>query len=355
VEGVSAADQGVPSAVDAAEKAKRGEFVVAPLPIVNPTLENGLAVLGGYLYRLDPADTKTPPSVTGFGGMKTSNGTWAVTGLQTLHLAHDAVRLTAVAAYGDINYAFFGIGQDAGNAGVSIELNQTGPVGMAEGLYRIRPRWYLGARYLLLKMRVTSGDVEMPGGPTLPAADAELRTAGLGPRLDYDSRDSTFYPRRGAQMQAIVGFYGKGIGGQREYQSYQAWINHYHALGPRNVLAWHASACAVEGSVPFYDLCLLGKNQDLRGYPTGQYRDRSMLAAQAEWRTELWWRIGAAAYFGGGAVAPTLTAVTWKETLPGGGAGLRFTLADRNHVNLRVDYAWGKNSSALYVGVAEAF
>ena len=41
--------------------------------------------------------------------------------------------------------------------------------------------------------------------------------------------------------------------------------------------------------------------------------------------------------------------------LPGGGVGLRFTLARRNHVNLRVDYAWGKNSTALYVGVAEAF
>ena len=38
-----------------------------------------------------------------------------------------------------------------------------------------------------------------------------------------------------------------------------------------------------------------------------------------------------------------------------GGVGLRFTLAKRNHVNLRIDYAWGKSSTALYVGVAEAF
>ena len=178
-------------------------------------------------------------------------------------------------------------------------------------------------------MTVTTDSIPIPGGPTLPSLDADIRTAALGPRADFDSRDNPFYPRRGTQLHGLVSFYGEGVGGRRTYQGYQAWLNRYHAMGPRNVLAWHASACGVHGAAPFYDLCMLGKSQDLRGYTIGQYRDRAMLAAQAEWRSELWWRFGATAFFGEGVVAQDFGSLTWDNLLPGGGAGLRFTLAER--------------------------
>ena len=355
VQGVSSVEQAVPTAVDPSEKPKRAELVIAPIPIINPTIENGLAVLGGYLYRLDVSDKTTPPSASGVAGFKTTNGSWGAAVVQSLHLSHDKLRLLGVGAYADVNYAFYGIGQSAGDAGVSIDLNQAGPAGMVEGLVHVGHRWYVGARYLALHMTVSSEAVTIPGGPTLPEADADIRTAGLGPRVDFDSRDNSFYASRGTQLQSIISFYGEAIGGRRSYQSYQASLNRYRPIGRRNVLAWHASGCGVGGDAAFYDLCLLGKPQDLRGYTLGQYRDRAMLAAQAEWRSELWWRLGATAFFGEGLVAPDFGSFKWDGLLPGGGVGLRFTVATQNHVNLRLDYAWGKNSSALYMGVAEAF
>lgn len=109
------------------------------------------------------------------------------------------------------------------------------------------------------------------------------------------------------------------------------------------------------GRVPFYDQCLLGMSQDLRGYEAGRYRDRRMLAAQAEYRREVWKRFGAVGFFGVGEVAPTFGNFRYDKLLPGGGLGVRFRLTKKNHVNLRVDYAWGKGSSALYIGVGEAF
>jgi hypothetical protein len=355
VEGASAAAQAVPAAVDRTKAPQRSEWIFAPLPVINPTIDNGLALAVGYVYRLDRHDASTPPSATALGGFKTSNGSWGAAVYQSLYLAHDAVRALVILGYGDVNYSYYGVGQSAGANGVSIELNQTGPVGLFEGLFRVRPRLFVGARYVAFKMTVTSESIAVPNGPTVPATDSDLRTASLGPRVDYDSRDSTFYPRQGLYVQGIVSFYDDAFGGRRTYRAYQGSVDRYRSLGARHVLAWHVGACGVEGSVPFYDLCMLGKSQDLRGYPVGQYRDRAMVAAQVEWRSELWWRLGAVAFLGAGGVAPDFGAFNWKETLPGGGAGVRFTLASRNHVNLRADYAWGKNSTAVYVGVVEAF
>jgi len=355
VEGLAAAEQTTPAAIDPAVTLKRGEFVVAPLPMVNPTLENGLAFVTGYLYRTDPHDAVTAPSASAVAGFKTSNGSWGAGVLQSLHLWHDRFRLLGVAAYADVNYKFFGIGESAGAAGTSIELNQAGPAGAIEGLIRVAPNWYIGARYQMLRMTVTTEAIAIADGPTLPAQDANLRTAALGPRVHYDSRDNPFYPRHGMQVQGVVSFYDETVGGHRTYQVYQGWINRYAAVGARHVFAWHAGACGVDGSVPFYDLCMLGKSQDLRGYTVGQYRDRAMIAAQAEWRSELWWRFGGTVFAGGGEVVPDFGALNWNDALPGGGVGLRFTVAKRNHVNLRADYAWGKDSSAFYVSVLEAF
>jgi len=355
VEGLAAADQATPAAVDPADSLKRGEFVVAPIPMINPTLENGLAFVTGYLYRTDRNDAVTAPSASAVAGFKTSNGSWGAGVLQSLHLWHDRFRVLGVGAYADVNYKFYGIGGSAGANGVSIDLNQVGPAGVIEGLVRVAPNWYVGARYQMLRMTVATDGIAIPGGPTLPAQDADLRTAALGPRLQYDSRDNPFYPRRGMQVQGVASFYAEAVGGTRTYQVYQGWINRYTAVGARHVFAWHAGACGVDGSVPFYDLCMLGKSQDLRGYTVGQYRDGAMLAAQAEWRSELWWRFGAAVFGGGGEVVPDFRSLNWNDALPSGGAGLRFTVAKRNHVNLRADYAWGKGSSAVYVSVVEAF
>ena len=234
VEGIAAADQTTSVSTEPANPLKRGEFVVAPMPMVNPTLENGLSFVAGYLYRIDADDAVTAPSASGVAGFKTSNGSWGTAALQSLHLGRDRFRLLGAVAYADINYKFYGIGGAAGADGASIELNQVGPVGVIEGLIRVAPNWYLGARYQMLRMTVSTGSIAIPGGPTLPAQDADLRTAALGPRVHYDSRDNPFYPRRGMQLQGVMSFYDESVGGTRTYQAYQGWINRYTAVGTRN-------------------------------------------------------------------------------------------------------------------------
>lgn len=80
-----------------------------------------------------------------------------------------------------------------------------------------------------------------------------------------------------------------------------------------------------------------------------------MAVGQIEYRRELFWRLGGVAYFGAGQVAETFSRFSKENFLPGGGIGARFTLAKDSHINFRVDYAWGKDSNGIYIGIVEAF
>ncbi|HEY2586371.1 MAG TPA: hypothetical protein VGI81_11460 [Tepidisphaeraceae bacterium] len=52
---------------------------------------------------------------------------------------------------------------------------------------------------------------------------------------------------------------------------------------------------------------------------------------------------------------PSLNALTFENLLPSGGVGLRYVLAEQNHVALRFDVAWGREGGQFYLTVGEAF
>jgi outer membrane translocation and assembly module TamA len=107
--------------------------------------------------------------------------------------------------------------------------------------------------------------------------------------------------------------------------------------------------------VPFYALSQFGRGADLRGYELGQFQDKQLLAAQAEYRFEFTKRIGAVAFAGVGEVMPSLHAITFDNLLPSIGVGLRYVMAEQNHVSLRFDVAWGRDGPLVYLSVGEAF
>jgi hypothetical protein len=343
-------DEQRPSATSAT---RHREWLFAPLPVINPTLDNGLAIVAGVLYPISASDLVSPVSATFVMGLATSNDSWMVGGGQTLHLSGDRYRAIVAGGYANLFIEYFGIGTDAGDAGHSIQLNESGGAFVAEWLVRLHGPWYVGPRYRLLRIRTTA-DVS-DSTVTLPVDDFELRTALLGPHVERDTRDDMFYPTHGTLLEAEALFAGSGVGGQRTYQTYQASFSGYVQPGARQVIAGRINSCRATDAAPFYDLCLIGQYQDLRGYPAGQYRDRVLISGQAEYRLHVWWRFGVTMFGGLGEVANSLDSFTSDNVLPSGGAGLRFRLTSQNHINLRVDYAWGRNSDALYITVGEAF
>ena len=342
---------------DKPKKHKRGEFAIAPIPLVNPSIGNGGGLIVMYATKLGGAEDTSPPSALGVAGFGTGTGSWALAGGGKLFLKNDKYRISVAGGGGRFNYNYFGIGNAGGDAGISIPLSQVSTGLLIEPKIRVFGKWYIGPRYHIISSVVTLNSTTLdPANLPIPLpSDLTLKTAAFGGRVLRDTSDSTFYPRHGSIFDVLGDLYGPAVGGQRTYQNLTLSYNYYLSAGAKNVFAIRGSACMVTSAAPFYDLCLLGMSKDLRGYQIGQFRDNRMLVGQAEYRRELFWRIGAVAFAGAGAVAPNWGGFDNTEAHPGGGLGLRFLLAKRNHINLRFDYAWGENSRATYVSIGEAF
>jgi hypothetical protein len=88
----------------------------------------------------------------------------------------------------------------------------------------------------------------------------------------------------------------------------------------------------------------------------GRYRDRHMVAGQAEYRLHVWRRVGVDAFVGAGQVTPRLDAVALSDLHYSVGYGLRILRDPQERMNLRIDMGCGRNgASGLYFTVGEAF
>ena len=336
-------------------ESKKNEFVIAPFPISNPVLGSGLVVVGGYLFRLSKSDTVSPTSMAGGGAFYTSNGSWLWGVGSKLYFKRDRFRLNWAYGKAQLHYDLYGIGNAAGDLGSSVPIKQGGQALLVEALIRIRGKLFLGPRYQWRNLDAQAKGGSLPPGINIDPVELNSTTSALGFHLQHDLRDNQFYPKTGSLADVVGDFFQGTFGGDFAYQSYTFAFNKYSGLSPRQVLAFRVFGCATTGHVPFYDLCLLGMHNDIRGYKAGRYRDNLMLTTQAEYRLELPKRFGVVGFFGVGEVAPAIGAFNNNDLKPGGGGGIRFTVAKKNHVNLRVDYAAGLQGGGVYMGVSEAF
>jgi len=334
---------------------KRGSIVIAPIPISSPAFGSGLILIAGYVFKFDKEDEVSPPSWAGLAGIYTSNGTRGLALGSKLYLKENKYQTTFAAMTGRANLDFYGVGRLPGRPAVAVPLSMGGKIIFGEFLRNVGGKVFIGPRYQYRRLSASIDGERQPGGFEIPAIDLKSTSASLGFHLQRDRRDSTFYPTKGSLFDFTADFFDQAWGSRREYQVYKAGYTGYREVAPRQVLAYRAMACTAGGSVPFYDLCLFGFNNDVRGYTTGQFQNRRMFAAQAEYRLDWRKRLGFVAFGGAGGVARKWGDFRMDGLLPGAGVGLRFKLDKKNHINYRIDYAFGREGRTLSIGVGEAF
>lgn len=332
----------------------RGSFVVAPLPISSPALGSGIVPVLLYIFPLSSTDKASPASMLGAAGLATDNGSRALVLGGQLYFKENSYRMTTAYARGNLNYDLYGLG--SGDSQAILPLEQKGQAVFAEFLRRIGWQFFLGPRFIWGSSVITLRSENTENLPEPPGIGLQTSLASLGLGLYRDTRPNRFYPTRGTLFNATADFFSQGLGSKYSFQSYKIIFNEYWSLGDNQVLAYNAFACLTGGEPPFYGNCIYGAQNELRGYVAGQYLDRYMSATQLEYRLALPKRFGFVVFGGLGGVIPGGNQMfRTKNFLPAGGAGGRFVLSKRYHVNLRVDFAQGKDTHTWSLGVGEAF
>jgi len=321
-----------------------------PVPIVDPTVGNGLAIGSLATFRVDPTDQISPRASLAMGAGYTDSGSWLAGAKLKLALDRDLYRIEALGGYGSLNVKYYGLSESGPLQDNPVALNLKGSFLGASVTRRVAPHWYVGPVYRLLNSTSGFGATALPPGVTSPEVQATL--SGLGLTTEYDSRDSQFGPRDGVYATAQLIEFAKGLGSDFSYLGFDGNGSDYMALSPSLVLASNLRLASTGNEAPFFALPFLS----LRGFPGGKYLGQDVWQAQSELRWRVYGPVGLVGFFGGGQAAQSVSDFGSSRLLYAGGAGIRYEVSEAERITVGFDYAHGSDGgSAVYFRIGEAF
>lgn len=191
-----------------------------------------------------------------------------------------------------------------------------------------------------------------------PVGSQGSANLGLGAALVYDNRRNVLNVRKGFFGELGFLSYAQSLGSTYTFTGVNTDLRFYHPVNKRDVLALQVTGNFYTGTVPFNQMALMGGETMMRGYYYGRFRDKQMIAAQAEYRLlpfSFSKRIGAAVFAGTAAVAPSLGAFQAKHIKLAGGAGLRYLLFPKKDIFVRFDVGVTNEGVGFYIFTGEAF
>ena len=328
-------------------KLQRGDFVIVPIPISNPTLDTGLVLGGAYFYPQTEEQKKVQPaSVTGAGGLYTSNDSRALVLVQQNYWNRNKWRFTGAIGAADLRLSLLAPDDTSGGQSVNWRID-------GEFLYAKLSAKFVGDWYGGLFTRIVNADQSIETNTSTANLDTagNIRAVGIGTLVEFDSRDMPTNAHGGRYFKADVLANDEAIGSDQTYQSYSLAFRSYHELTDTVVLAWELERCKKGGRAPLWDACRIG----LRGFAATDYLGK----ASASWQAEVRWRMskrwGLVGFSGAGFVGSSFSGVRENEAIPSFGVGLRFMVLPAKRINLRLDFAWSTDSDAIHFSAGEAF
>lgn len=334
----------------------KGSWIVLPVVYYSPETRFGFGALGMHLFKFKGADSLTRTSNVQAYVLYTLNKQLMISPKYTLFSNGERYMLTGNLGYFKFPQLYYGIGSDLPLENEEL-VDYTYFRAENKFLKKLRPQIFGGLQWNYYSMFDVDSDPEGVLASTKPAGWRGYRTSGVGLVMAYDTRDIVVNPTAGAFFELTSTHNLKALGSQYKFSRYSLDARKYYTINKKNhILALQAIGQFTTGEVPFLEVPGLGNEIIMRGYYEGRYREKQYIAAQAEYRMPLFWRIGAVAFAGVGDVAPSLGDFSFSSLKPSYGIGGRFMIDQAERVNIRVDYGWGKGkSSGFYLEITEAF
>lgn len=336
------------------EKANEPVYSILPIVFYLPETSFGFGAGGIVTFRFPGEDTTSASCQVQLGATYTLNNQLLLYFPYRLFWKNET-RLT----YGELGYyiytyPFYGVGANS-QRGDEEFYDVNFPRIRVSYLREVHPDFYLGLRYWFDDFEITAVQEDGRLQQAQVNGAGGGRVAGLGPVINYDSRNNQFYPTNGWFVEGVALAHTKIFGSEYDLlklsfdaATYLSKKKHSLALNTY----WESNI----GDVPFYNMAFVGGSKRLRGYIDGRFRDLHAGVFQAEYRWKFYKRFGLTAFYGTGTVFRNLDALTYNDLKHTLGGGLRFQLSKKALVNLRLDYGYAfDGSSNFYLTFGEAF
>lgn len=202
-------------------------------------------------------------------------------------------------------------------------------------------------------------DTQFVQSPPTGASGGWVNTIGTG--LIYDIRNSEFDPRSGIRAEAGADFSPVFAGNDFGFSYYFAEFITYAPILKNTVFAQRFAAEHTIGSVPFFELPVLGNEEGLRGYALNRFLGTSSVIYMAEIRSWIFSflddqvKLGGHLFFDTGRVFSESDTSeflkNWKQTWGVGGAMSLFN----PDLILRGEIGISNESYRIYAGIGYAF
>jgi len=179
--------------------------------------------------------------------------------------------------------------------------------------------------------------------------------SGVGLLAEWDSRDDQHDPHRGLYLQAFSLAFGEKTGSDFSFNNYNVDLRGYLPISEGQVLALQYFLYSALGDAPIWRYAELGGRPHSRGYRTGRYVDRLLMAFQAEYRRPLSWRLGLSAFAGLANVTEEYHHFELEHMRPTIGGGLLLRTGRQSNVVIRSELAAGENSLRAHLSIGHAF
>jgi hypothetical protein len=341
-----------------AQESTEKEFTMPFVPLVSYSQETsvlfGVMMVTPHRWKDSPEGTR--PNTIALSGFYTLKNQGGVGVAPSVYLDGEEYLLKPVGYIHRSPASFWGVGNEDGEEDDNEEKFTAEGGGFwftatkqVYGAFRVGPSFRYGTASIFDKEDgglLEDEAVEGSHGGTI---------VGAGITLEWDTRDSIYWPTSGWYHQASAEWYREFLGSDFDYEAFSLDLRQFFPLAVDHVLGVQAKAKYMPGDPPFYTLAWIGGIGMLRGLYEGRFRDQAMAAIQAEYRVMIWRRFGTAVFAGIGEVAETFSDFSAKNLRVAAGAGIRIMLDSKDRINLRIDVGVSEFGVAPVLLITEAF
>ncbi len=328
------------------------------LPVFARAKETGWAYgfAGVSTFSLSKYDTITKTSQLYAAAVYTTQKQLFVGTLGKLYFAKNNYILDGELSYRDYPEKFWGLGNKAPDSAMEIyRFRQYYFFGHL--MKQVKKNFYLGIRAQVQDLvKITYDDGGIFDQQNVKGRKP-YKTVGAGVSVTYDSRNDAFASTKGTFLQLQLQNFNKAIGSDFQFNSFLLDFRKYCSVFKNKVFAFQVHYLLNDGNqVPLRSLALFGGTNSIRGFYKGRYRGKQDYYVQSEYRMPVYGRFGAVVFSGLGDVADNVSDYSLHSLKYSVGGGFRFAINKSNRLNIRLDFALGKDGNkGLYLDVGEAF